>query len=93
MGLLDQEDTIHYQYTIARYSIRLGSTLPKNTLLECTWYLVFLVDAIVCGCTTCCVAACDVLVGTRYISWMLSGRGCTTCCVAVYDVQTDTGTA
>ena len=41
-----------------------GSTLPKDTLLECTWYLVSIVDAIVCRCTTCCVAACDVLIGT-----------------------------
>ena len=39
--------TIHhqYQYTIAKYAIRLGSTLPKYTLLECTWYLVSLVGA------------------------------------------------
>ena len=39
--------TIHhqYQYTIAKYTIRLGSTLPKYTLLECTWYLVSLVGA------------------------------------------------
>ena len=45
MGLFDYE--IHHQYTIrfARYTIRLGSTSPKNTLLECTWYLVSLVDA------------------------------------------------
>ena len=25
--------------------IRLGSTLPKDILLECTWYLVSLVEA------------------------------------------------
>ena len=39
--------TIHhqYQYTIAKYAIRLGSTLPKYTLLECTWYLASLVEA------------------------------------------------
>ena len=27
------------------YVIRLGSTLPKDILLECTWYLVSLVEA------------------------------------------------
>ena len=32
-------------YTIARYTIQLGSTLPYDTLLECTWYLVSLVEA------------------------------------------------
>ena len=39
--------TIHhqYQYTIAKYTIRIGSTLPKYTLLESTWYLVSLVEA------------------------------------------------
>ena len=39
--------TIHhqYQYTIAKYAIRLGSTLPKDNLVECTWYLVSLVEA------------------------------------------------
>ena len=38
---------IHHQYIIAKYTIRLGSTLPKytRTLLECTWYLVSLVEA------------------------------------------------
>ena len=63
------------QYTIARYTIRLGSTPPKDTLVECTWYLVPFVDAIVCCCTTCCAAACDVLIGTCYLSWVLSGVG------------------
>ena len=71
----------------ARYTIRLGSTLPKkNTLLECTWYLVSLVDAIVC-------------VGVRRVVLLRATlvdaivRGCTTCCVAVCDVLTDAGTA
>ena len=63
---------MHHQYTTARDTIRLGSTTPKGTLVECTWYLVSHVDAIVCGCTTCRVVACDVLIGTWYLSWMLS---------------------
>ena len=40
-----------------------------------TWYLASLVDAIVCGCTTCFVPACDVLTDTCYLSWMLSCVG------------------
>ena len=37
---------VHNHYATARYNtIRLGSTLPKITLLECTWYLVSLVEA------------------------------------------------
>ena len=52
-----------------------------------------LVDAIACGCTTCCVAACGCA------DWCLLSlvdaivRRCTTCCFAVCDVLTDTGTA
>ena len=63
--------SIHHrhQYTIARYTIRLVSTPPKYTLLECTWYLV---SPWMLSCTTCCVAACDVLIGTCCLSWMLS---------------------
>ena len=50
------------EYQSARYEY--GSTPPKDTQLECTWYLLSLVDAIVSGCTTCCVAASDVLTDT-----------------------------
>ena len=60
-------------YQSARYEY--GSTPPKDTLLRCTWYLLSLVDAIVCGCTTCCIAACDVLTDACYHSWMLSCVG------------------
>ena len=42
---VDIRYTISHQYTIARYAMRLGSILPKDTLLECTWYLVSLVEA------------------------------------------------
>ena len=52
---------------------------------------ISLVDVIVCGCTACCVAACDV---DWYLLSLVDAilRGCT-CCVAVYDLLTDTGTA
>ena len=46
-------------YQCARYEH--GSIPPKGALLECTWYLVSLVDAIACACTTFSLAACDVL--------------------------------
>ena len=49
-------------YQSARFEY--GSTPPKDTLLECTRYLLSLVGAIVCRCTTCYVAACDVLTDT-----------------------------
>ena len=49
-------------YQSARYEY--GSIPPKDTLVDCTWHLLSLVDAIVCGCTTSCVAACDVLTHT-----------------------------
>ena len=60
-------------YQSARYEY--GSTPPKVTLLECTWYLVSLVDAFVRGCTTCRVAAYDVPIDACYLSWMLSCVG------------------
>ena len=66
---------------------------PQRIPYLCTWYLVSLVDAIVCGCTACGVAACGVLSGTCYLSWMQSCVGCTTCCAAVCDVLADAGTA
>ena len=49
-------------YQCARFEY--GPSPPKDTLLECTRYLVSLVDAIVCGCITCCVAAGDLLTDT-----------------------------
>ena len=50
-------------YQCARYEY--GPSPPKRIpYLLCTWYLVSLVDAIVCRCTTCCVAAYDVLTDT-----------------------------
>ena len=49
-------------YQGARYEY--GLTPPKDARIECTWHLLSLVDAIVWGCTTCCVLACDVLTDT-----------------------------
>ena len=49
-------------YQCARYEY--GSAPPRDTLLECTWYLLSDMDAIVSGCTTCCLAASDVLTDT-----------------------------
>ena len=50
------------------------SIIDSGNVLVCTWYLLSLVDAIVCWCTMCCVAACDVLTDSG-TTWKECKRG------------------
>ena len=76
-GCCARRYTIHHQYIIAKYKIRLGSSLPKDILLECTWYLVSLVEA---EPDTKCVDRGLIIFRHR----MLSSNGC---CVRRYTIH------